>query len=280
MAFAFESTVLSNRPIALCAAVVTLPPMDANLEVLFTPAEFSALRPQDLSDTVCVVFDVLRATSSMITALAAGAARIFPVKEIAEAVALRGRHPGALLAGERDGVLIRAAQTGGVDFDLGNSPREFTSTRVTGREIIMTTTNGTRALQSCAGAKHILAAAVLNVGAVADWIKREKPARLLVICAGTFEEAAYEDTWAAGALCDLIWTQFEGAAVADSAQIAREIYLKTAGDPMSALQHSRNARRLLANAELRDDVAFCWQRDSQKVVGEMRHGAVERLARL
>jgi 2-phosphosulfolactate phosphatase len=249
--------------------------MEANLEVLFTPAEFSALKPRDLSGTVCVVFDVLRATTSMITALAQGAARIFPVKEIADALELQRRHPGALLAGERDGVRIRAAQTGGVDFDLGNSPREFTAARVKNKEIIMTTTNGTRALQACLGAEHILAGAVLNLAAVAAWIERKKPARLLVVCAGTFEEAAYEDTWTAGALCELVWKQFQGAAVADSAQIAREIYLGAQRDPEGALQRSRNARRLLANPELRDDVAFCWQRDVLEAVGELRGGAVE-----
>src|SRR5579864_1648541 len=86
------------------------------LEVLFSPAEFSALTPPQLAGTVCVVFDVLRATTSMTVALAEGAGRIFPVKEIAEAVALRQRHPGALLAGERDGGRILARQSGGVDF--------------------------------------------------------------------------------------------------------------------------------------------------------------------
>ncbi len=251
--------------------------MQTKLEVLFTPAEFSALNPHELPETVCVVFDVLRATTSMIAALAQGAVRIFPVREIAEALALQRRHPGALLAGERDGVRIRAAQTGGGDFDLGNSPREFTSPRVAGREIIMTTTNGTRALQACLGAQHILAGAVLNLAAVAEWIERERPARLLVVCAGTFEEAAYEDTWAAGALCELVWTRFQGDGVADSAHIAREIYLGAQGDPGGTLQRSRNARRLLANPELRDDVAFCWQRDVLEVVGELRNGAVERM---
>jgi 2-phosphosulfolactate phosphatase len=252
--------------------------MQANLEVLFTPAEFSALRPEQLPETVCVVFDVLRATTSMITALAGGALRVFPVTEIAQALELRRRHPDALLAGERDGLRIRAAQTGGTDFDLGNSPLEFTGPRVAGREIIMTTTNGTRALQACRGARQILAGALVNLAAVADWIAREKPARLLVVCAGTFEEAAYEDTWAAGALCDLVWPLFQGDGVADSAQIARDIRLRAPGDLASLPQHSRNARRLLARPELRDDMAFCWQRDVFPVVAALRQGALERIS--
>src|ERR1035438_4565734 len=116
--------------------------MRANLEVLFTPAEFSALTQHELAGTVCVVFDVLRATNSMITALARGAARIFPVSEIAQALELQRQHTDALLAGERDGVRILAAQTGGVDFDMGNSPCEFTGSRAAGPGIIMSTRSG------------------------------------------------------------------------------------------------------------------------------------------
>jgi 2-phosphosulfolactate phosphatase len=250
--------------------------MDAtNLEVLFTPADFSALPGRDLSATHAIVFDVLRATSTMMTALANGALRIFPAKEIPEALRLRAEHPGALLAGERDGVRILSAQTGGVDFDLGNSPREFTRERVAGREIIMTTTNGTRALQACLGAQRIFPGAWLNLGALAKRLRSEQAARLLVVCAGTYEEAAYEDTLAAGALCDLVWAQFEPGQISDSAHIARQIYLNAKSDFAGALrQHSRNARRLLASAELRDDVPFCLRRDALDLTAELREGAV------
>src|SRR4051794_3921278 len=96
------------------------------LEVLFTPAEFALLPQRDLSQSVCVVFDILRATTSMVTALANGAKAILPASQIPEALATARANAGALLAGEREGLRIRAAQTGSVDFDLGNSPREFT----------------------------------------------------------------------------------------------------------------------------------------------------------
>jgi 2-phosphosulfolactate phosphatase len=222
-----------------------------------------------------VVFDVLRATSTMMIALASGASRIFPAREIPEALRLRAQHPAALLAGERDGLRILSAQTGGIDFDLGNSPREFTRERVAGREIIMTTTNGTRALQSCLGATRIFPGAWLNLGALARRLGREQAARLLIVCAGTYEEAAYEDTLAAGALCDLVWAQFEPGRISDSAHIARQIYLDAGSDFAGALQrHSRNARRLLSSAELRDDVPFCLRRDALDLTAEMRDGAV------
>jgi 2-phosphosulfolactate phosphatase len=251
--------------------------MTSNLEVLFTPAEFAILKGRDLSQTVCVVIDALRATASMLTALANGATHIFPVKEISEALEWKRAHPEALLAGERDGVLIKAWQTGSVDFELGNSPREFGVERVAGKEIIMTTTNGTRALQACAGARRALVCAALNLGAVARWIRLDRPQNVLVVCAGTYEEAAYEDTLVAGALCELLWPQFRSMPIADSAVMARNLYLATGGDLLAAMEHSKNARRLLANEALRDDVEFSMARDVLNFTAELHGSAVERI---
>src|SRR6478736_5008057 len=103
------------------------------IETILTPAELPALAQRDLRETACVVFDVLRATSTFVTALHHGAKAIVPVSEISEALAFKNSEFGIrnsefiLLGGERNGVKIRAVQTGGTDFDLGNSPREFTS---------------------------------------------------------------------------------------------------------------------------------------------------------
>jgi len=246
------------------------------LEVLFTPAEFGVLPGRDLSGSVCVVFDILRATTSMVTALGNGAEAILPVSDIPEAVTLAQKNPGALLAGEREGYRITARQTGSVDFDLGNSPREFTFERVRGRKIVMTTTNGTRALQSCKHATRVFAGSFRNLAATAQAVQQTRTRSLLVICAGTFEEAAYEDTLAAGALCELVWKTF-GPAATDAAHIAREIYLKANGDLLAAFAHSRNARRLLSRDELSQDVAFCAERDSIDLVAELKESAVRRV---
>src|SRR5579863_8728446 len=116
------------------------------IETILSPAELSSLANRDLSQTTCVVFDILRATSTFVTALQNGARQIIPVAEIPDALAIRSGRPEALLAGERNGVKILAAQSGGVDFDFGNSPREFKPEKVRGKTIISTTTNGTRAL--------------------------------------------------------------------------------------------------------------------------------------
>jgi 2-phosphosulfolactate phosphatase len=241
------------------------------VEVLFTPAEFEALPKRDLRGTVCVVFDVLRATSSIITALANGATAVYPVATIPEALALKTRQPSILLAGERDGFRITAKLTGSIDFDLGNSPREFLS--LSGKAIAMTTTNGTRALNACRGAREILAGSFLNLARVAEHIQLAHPASLLLVCSGTHEEASYEDLLGAGALADALWSQFNVAA--DSAHIARNCYLAARHDLLGAMQHARNARRLLSVPELKADVAFCLQRDVSGILAHLdRDGQV------
>src|SRR5208283_2215084 len=178
------------------------------IDAILTPAELPALAKRDLRDATCVVFDVLRATSTFVTTLHNGAKAIIPVSEIAEALAIRQKQPDILLGGERDGVRIRAAQTGSNDFDLGNSPREYTPEKVRGKTIVSTTTNGTRALRACAGAQTVLAASFLNLTATAQFIRRLQPAQIVLVCAGTRENVATEDVLAAGALAEILSDHF------------------------------------------------------------------------
>lgn len=251
-------------------------PENRSLDVLFSPAEFERLPARDLSRHTCVVFDVLRATSSMITALANGAEALLPVCDIASALALRSRHPDALLAGERHGWRIGAHLTGGTEFDLGNSPREFVREKVSGKTIIMTTTNGTRALQACAGAGAVYVGAFLNLGALQEALLCRVPAHLLVVCSGTFEEAALEDTLAAGALVDALWSHYESGAVTDGAQIARCVHQAHGQDPHGAMRLARNGRRLLEQPALREDVRWCVERDLHPIVARFEAGKVWR----
>ncbi len=253
------------------------------IETILTPTELPALARRDLRQTACVVFDILRATSTFVTALHHGAAAIVPVSEIAEAVALRKQQPDILLAGERAGVRIRAAQSGGMDFDFGNSPREFTPEKVRGKTIVSTTTNGTRALRVGAGAQCVLAAAFLNLTATADFLRRENFAEILLVCAGTGDNVALEDVLAAGALIELLTAREDGrVSLSDASQIALEAFtnlkLTDSGDLGAALGDSENGRRLLAMPELRADVAFCAQRDVfDLVAGLDADGALRRV---
>jgi 2-phosphosulfolactate phosphatase len=236
--------------------------MQPKLEVILSPAELVSLARRDLSGTVCVVFDILRATTSMVTGLSNGAECIIPVGEISEALELRRTHPDALLAGERDGQRIRGHLTGGIDFDLGNSPREFSPEKVHGRTVIMTTTNGTRAIRACTGARTVLISSFLNLRATTHWLRDANPSHLVLVCSGTADEPAFEDILAAGAICERIWPQYAGGHVSDSAEIARRIYPLMQANLLDAMKHCRNGRRLFATPELRDDVWLCVQRET------------------
>ena len=273
------------------------------IDAILSPAELPALARRDLRDTACVVFDVLRATSTFVTALHNGAKAVIPVAEISEALAIRQKQPGVLLGGERDGVKIRAPQTGGGDFDLGNSPREYTPEKVRGKPIVSTTTNGTRALRACAGAQTVLAASFLNLTATAKFVWQLRPAEVLLVCAGTRENIATEDVLAAGALGELLSDHFgiidaplapslsppkrgEGVRrtgegfvqMTDSAEIARREYAQAKSDLLATVRTSENARRLLAIPELRDDVAFCLRQDVFNLVAVLGRDGTIRVA--
>jgi phosphosulfolactate phosphohydrolase-like enzyme len=92
---------------------------------------------------------------------------------------------------------------------------------------------------------------------------------LLLVCSGTLDQASYEDVLGAGALCDLLWPKYGNGAVADSALIARRLFRLEQSDLLAAVAQSRNGRRLLAHPDLRDDVAFCVQRDLFSLVAKM-----------
>lgn len=149
---------------------------------------------EELSGRTAVVIDVLRATTTIVHALAAGAQAVLPCAEVEQARQIAQRLGGeALLAGERGGLPIPG-------FDLGNSPREFTPARVAGKTIVFTTTNGTRALLRSANATRILLAAFVNFSAVCRELAGHE--QVAIVCAGTDGEVTREDVLLAGALVD------------------------------------------------------------------------------
>ncbi len=235
------------------------------IHTILTPAEIAGLPERDLRGAVCVVFDVLRATSTLLAALANGARRVFPVLTPEEAFALRrDRLPAALLGGERSGVRIDG-------FDLGNSPREYTPAAVAGRDLITTTTNGTVALRACAGAQTVLAAGLVNLDATARWLQAREPAvgTLLLVCAGTGSGFALEDGLAAGALA----RRLEGT-MDDATRAMAELHDGFRGKFEAILAATDNGRRL-AEINLRDDVTWCAQDSVLPEVAILHEGAMQ-----
>jgi 2-phosphosulfolactate phosphatase len=230
------------------------------IDVALSPSDIALLPQRDLSATTCVVFDVLRATSSMITALAHGAAEIHPVRTVEEALELRLALPDALLGGERHGDRIEG-------FDLGNSPLEYLD--VSGRKIITTTTNGTLALRAGDGAQRVLVGAILNLAALVAEIRRSAPEHLLLICAGTFADFALEDAYGAGLLIDLLGK----ADLTDAAHAALGV-ARLYPEPLDALRRARNGQALAAKGR-GAEIEWCAQISRYPVVGVME-GAIIR----
>jgi 2-phosphosulfolactate phosphatase len=152
------------------------------------------IREEELDQKTAVVIDVLRATSVMITALANGAKWVKTVATIEEAMLYHSS--GVLLGGERFAMPIAG-------FDFSNSPLEFTPDQVTGKGIVLTTTNGTLAFSKCSRAADVLAGAFINSRALSGYLYRQnEPVHL--ICAGTNGEFSLDDFLCAGLICSTL----------------------------------------------------------------------------
>jgi 2-phosphosulfolactate phosphatase len=187
------------------------------LKVHFLPTLTSA---DELAGGAVLVIDVLRATTTIVHALAAGVREVIPCLEIDEARRVAAGLPkgAALLGGERGGVKIDG-------FDLGNSPEEYNPATVSGKVVVMTTTNGTRAMMLCRQAKRVLIGAFVNASAVASALLGEQQVHLL--CAGTQGEITREDVLLAGRVVHALLRELSGSEPEqnDSCRIARESYL-------------------------------------------------------
>ena len=201
-----------------------------HVHVAFTPAENAAA-------PLGVVVDVLRASSTIAQALAAGYRRVLCCAEIDEARALREATPDSLLGGERDAVRIEG-------FDVGASPREFLEPRA--EPLILSTTNGTRAILTAAsGCDEVLLGSLLNLEAVAAAV-RERGRDAVVVCAGFKGRFALDDAYCAGRIVELLDADRSDAALA-AALVARAF--PDAREGLNA--------RTYGPPGLEEDIAFC-----------------------
>ncbi len=194
-----------------------------------------------------IVIDVIRATTTMCQALASGYERVFCTAEVEEAQALRNELGEGVLGGERNAVRIPG-------FDLGNSPREYLEPA--GKTVILSTTNGTRAVVSAAQrCERVLVASLLNLSAVVE-AARAAEEDVVVVCAGVQGTLALDDAYVAGRIVELLdWER------SDAAEAAARLASTWRGAE-EAFRASKSGRNLLENApELEEDIAFCAQRE-------------------
>jgi 2-phosphosulfolactate phosphatase len=230
--------------------------------VFFTPAEMEAATVQG---STAVVIDAIRATTTIVEALAHGATRIFPTTSTEEAVKLAsslGRED-TLLCGERRGLKVEG-------FDLGNSPAEFTPDLIEGKRLVMSTSNGTTALALVHEADRILACALTNLGAVASAVKDDE--RLVVLCSGREGRFALEDALCAGHLLLRLGGGKDGLEMDDAARAA--VALAQSVVPGVSFLKSTTAGRSLDEIDLAGDLDICGDVDRHDVVVEMSDGAL------
>jgi 2-phosphosulfolactate phosphatase len=218
-----------------------------------------------LAGVTAVVIDVVRASTTIVAALAGGARAVLPVATPDEARVL-GRQDGlgpVLIGGERGG----APPPG---FDHGNSPAEYTHDRVRGRTVVFTTTNGTRALLALAGAHRVAVGGFVNAAAVVSWVEAEQ-GNVLLVCAGERGRFCLEDAVCAGLLVTRL--RREGRRLTDAARAALALWERYAEDLDAMLADAAWAQALVGQGR-GGDLPLCVARDVHRVVPVLRDGAL------
>jgi 2-phosphosulfolactate phosphatase len=214
--------------------------------------------PARLAGATALVIDVLRASTTIVTALGNGAACVMPIESVEDARARKtALGAGVILAGERDGDPPDG-------FDLGNSPLEFTRERVRGRSIVLTTSNGTRALAAARQASAVGVAALVNLGAAAAWALGQGR-DVVLVCSGSLGKRSLEDEVCAGLLVAKLSMDAPGAVVTPDADAAQETGRRYGKDLEALARDARHARKLTAQGR-GADVAFCLALDTAAVV--------------
>jgi len=230
---------------------------------------FHGMPPASVAGGVAVVIDVIRASTTITTALANAAAGVVPVASVETARARAGQlGSGTLLGGERGGVRIDG-------FDLGNSPRDYTRERVAGRRIVFTTTNGTAALAACQAAATVMIGSLVNRTAVAEAARAaatSHAAAVHLVCAGVERQVADEDLLGAGAILDAASRLFPDDAFDAAAIAARQRFHDACGADarsLAATLATTEGGRRIATLGMQDDLPVVAALDALAIVPQL-----------
>jgi 2-phosphosulfolactate phosphatase len=214
---------------------------DPVIEVCLTPALWYQF---DATNKNVVVIDIIRATSTVATAIYHGVQKMIPVETVEEAESFLSK--GYLVAGERDGYKIP-------HFQFGNSPYEFMGEDVRGKSIIHTTTNGTRCVLMAKGARNIVAGSFLNLHSIVNWIKKENRDTIL-FCAGWKDHYNMEDALFAGSVVRELNDDFR---ILDDATLSTKMmYRYIRANMLRSVKQAQHFKRL-AKLGIEKDIKFC-----------------------
>ncbi|WP_442589986.1 2-phosphosulfolactate phosphatase [Pedobacter sp. AW31-3R] len=213
------------------------------IEVCLSPALINLYA---IEESIVVVIDILRATSSMVYGIDNGAEAIIPVAQVEDCLGYADK--GYLLAAERNGEVVAG-------YDFGNSPFSYTPEKVSGKTVVLTTTNGTKAINLAKKAHQVVIGSFLNLKPLCEWLKVQDR-DVLLLCAGWKDQFNLEDTLFAGAVAQELRSSFVSF---DDASVAAEDLYALAKDNLRAyVGKSSHSHRMVA-LNIEEDVKFCLQ---------------------
>jgi len=235
-----------------------------SLPSLHTCLSPSLLHLYNVSDSIVVIIDILRATSTVATALYNGARNIIPVDSVAECIKL-GKQMDAITAGERDGRIAEGLK-------YGNTPLQYTAGFIDGKILILTTTNGTRLLHMAlsSGAQEIMTGAFSNLSAVCDHLLAQQR-HVILACAAWKDRVNIEDTLFAGAVVSRIKERFH--INCDSSSMAESLYDLARNDLFGFMRdkHASHYQRLMGYG-LEEDIRYCLTIDNANTLVLYKEG--------
>jgi 2-phosphosulfolactate phosphatase len=233
------------------------------VEVCFSPDEFDLYKQEY---TTVVAIDVLRATTAICTAFHYGVEKIIPVSTVEEAEEYRAK--GYLAGAERNGKIVEG-------FDFGNSPFSYMKPELKGETIVLTTTNGTRAINIAAKSHRVLVGSLMNLDAIIDHLSKE-PADVLLLASGWQGKFNLEDSICAGAITEALLATGKYMSDEDSTIAAMFLYQKASVNYFGFLKASSHRRRL-RNLNLNEDIKFCLTPNQTRVIPVYVDGALVKL---
>lgn len=225
-----------------------------SLEVCLSPA---LLHLYDTNNTIVVIIDVFRATSTIAAALHNGAKVVIPVASVEECILMKDKIADCITAGERDGKVAPGLQ-------YGNSPLEYPVSFIQNKTLALTTTNGTKLLHMVKDADSIITGSFLNLSAICNYLIKQNK-KVLLACSAWKDRINIEDSLFAGAVAETVHTHFKMEC--DSARMARELYGRSKAYPsiLEFVKDSNHYRRLAAFGLLKD-LEYCTTPDLHPVV--------------
>ncbi|NDW08897.1 2-phosphosulfolactate phosphatase [Dysgonomonas sp. 520] len=222
------------------------------VELCFSPALYPAYESED---SIVVVVDIFRASTTMCAAIANGAKSVIPVDSIE--IAKSYKDQGYLVGAERNVKRVEFA-------DFGNTPSEYSPEKVRDKDVVFTTTNGTHAIETAKGCYRLIIGAFSNLSAIADYCAQEQK-DVLVLCSGWKDRFNIEDSLFGGALADKLIQEKGYTVDSDAVQVALSMWTEAKPDLNKYIQQSEHIKRLAAN-NLLDVAQYCLRIDTVDVV--------------